>query len=546
MLAACALAALPAVAASAPTRPASSNAGAATPEEWIHVIERGDTLLALKARWLRHEARWQALQKLNRITDPRRLTPGAPLRIPVAMLREEPAQAEVQHTHGEVWFERGAARRQLLETTTVLLGGDTVITGKQSSASVRFADGSRMLIGPESRFQFERMSRLGPAGTADSRLRLDAGSLETRVPPAKPPARLQIRTPTANLGVRGTEFRSRVDSARTWLEVLEGRVAAEAQSVAAGFGVVATAGGIGAPRALPAAPDLSALPDRVERLPLQLSLGVPAGATRYRAQVFAADAPDQLLLDGLFDQAVAQWLESPADGRYEVRVRALDAEGLEGVASRKAFTIRARPEPPFLLRPRAGERLPQESVTLSWSRNPEAASYRLQISPNADFSPPLVERQGLSSTEIQLPLSPGPQRWRMAALRANGEQGPWSDVRVFERSDAPPPPPPPGAPAQMAPRTSDDGLLLVWSASPLAGASYEVQVARDPAFTDRVLDSKTERTEMLLPRPEAGTYHVRVRTVSADGRRGDFGTVQVIEVPRSMWWLWLLPLLLLL
>jgi hypothetical protein len=542
VLVACAWAALSAHA--APSSALASPASAA--EEWVYVIEKGDTLLALKARWLRPEARWQALQKLNRIADPRRLTPGAPLRIPVAMLREEPAQVEVQHVHGEVWFERGTGPRQPLQAATVLLGGDTVITGKQSSASVRFAGGARTLIGPETRFRLERLSRLGPAGTADSQLRLDSGSLETRVPAAKPPSRMQIRTPTANLGVRGTEFRSRVDGTRSWLEVLEGRVSADAQPVNAGFGILATASGVGTPRALPTPPDLAALPDRIERLPLQLPLVAPAGAARLRAQVFAADQPDQLLLEGLFDQGVAQWLESPADGRYEVRIRAVDADGLEGLASRKAFTIRARPEPPFLLRPRAGEQLLQESVALSWSRNPEASTYRLQVSSNADFNPPLVERDGLSSTETQLPLLPGQQHWRMAAVRANGEQGPWSDVRVFERTDAPPPPPPPGAPAQLAPKASDDGLLLVWSASPLAGASYEVQVSRDPSFTDRVLDVKTERTEMILPRPEPGLYHVRVRTVSADGRRGEFGTVQTIEVPRSMWWLWLLPLLLLL
>ena len=80
----------------------------------------------------------------------------------------------------------------------------------------------------------------------------------------------------------------------------------------------------------------------------------------------------------------------------------------------------------------------------------------------------------------------------------------------------------------------------------MSGASYQLQVARDAAFTDTVLDLKTERTEALFPRPEPGTYHVRVRTLAADGRPGAYGSAQLIEVPRSWWWLWLLPLLLLL
>lgn len=546
MLSACALAAV-----AAPTAAAQPAA-----EEWVHIVAPGDTLLGLKARWLRPEARWQTLQKLNRIADPRRLKPGAPLRIPVSLLREEPAQAEVLHSHGEVWLDRPGASRQALQAATVLLAGDTVITGPQSSASLRFADGTRTLVGPQSRLQLERLRRLGPSGAVDSRLRQDSGSLETRVPPEKPPKRFQIRTPTANLGVRGTEFRNRVDGERTLVEVLQGRVEAGTQPVAAGFGVVATTSGVGTPQALPARPDLSTLPDRVERLPLQLAIGAaigsPSGAARYRAQVFAAatasaaEAADQLLLDGLFDQPIAQWPQSLADGRYELRVRALNAQGLEGIDGRKIFTLSARPEPPFLLRPRAGERLGDESVTLAWSRNPGASSYRVQVSPNADFSPPLVDLPGLASTETQLPLPLGVQHWRMAAVRAKGDQGPWSDTRVFERTATPAPPPPPGAPTPQTSRTSDEGLILAWSAAPAGGVSYQIQVARDPAFTSLVLDEKTERTEVLFPRPEPGTYYVRMRTLASDGRAGAFGTVQVIEVPRSLWWLWLLPLLLLL
>lgn len=540
-------AALAAQAAPAATQP--------TADEWVHTIVPGDTLLGLTARWLRPEARWQTLQKLNRIADPRRLTPGATLRIPVAMLREEAAQAEVMHSHGDVWLERAGAGRQPLKPATALLGGDVVLTGKQSSVSLRFADGTRTLVGPDSRLQLERLARLGPSGAVDSRVRLDNGSLETQVPPEKPPKRFEIRTPTANLGVRGTEFRSRIDGARTLAEVLQGRVAAGPQAVSAGFGVVATAGGVSAPRALPARPNLSALPDRLERVPLQLAIGREvgreigreigreAGLTRYRAQVFEADADDRLLLDGVFDQPFAQWPENLADGRYELRVRTLDAEGIEGLDGRKTFTLKARPEPPFLLRPRAGERLFDAAVTLAWSRNPDAATYTVQVSPNADFSPPRVERLGLSSVDIQLPLPLGIQHWRMAAVRADGDQGPWSDTRVFERAE---PPPPPAAPTPQAPKASDEGLVLAWSASPMSGASYQLQVARDAAFTDTVLDLKTERTEALFPRPEPGTYHVRVRTLAADGRPGAYGSAQLIEVPRSWWWLWLLPLLLLL
>jgi hypothetical protein len=109
----------------------------------------------------------------------------------------------------------------------------------------------------------------------------------------------------------------------------------------------------------------------------------------------------------------------------------------------------------------------------------------------------------------------------------------------------PPPPPPPAAPGSQSARTAGDGIVVSWAAAPQPGVSYQVQISRDAAFTDIVLDERTGRTEALLAKPEPGLYHVRVRTIGADGRAGAFGAPQEIEVARSWWWLWLIPLLLL-
>jgi len=508
-------------------------------EDWLYRIERGDTLIGLHQRLLRPEARWRELQRLNRVADPRRLQPGSTLRIPLAMLREEPALAEVLQQHGEVWVERAGARQPLAAAASLAVD-DVVGTGAQSSVVLRFADGSRVLIGPEARLRVERHARLGASGAVDTRLRLDAGSVDAQVPAAKPPPRLELRTPVINLGVRGTEFRSRIDGARTLAEVTEGRIGFGRLPLEAGFGAAATPTGPGPVRALLGAPDLTRLPERVERVPLQLALQPLAGAQRYRAQVFEAD---RLVLDGLFDGPAANWNADLPDGRYELRVRGADADGIEGRDARRAFTLKARPEPPFQLRPRADERLTDDEVQLAWSRNPAAASYRLQVASSPDFAAPSVEREGLADTELRLALPLGRHSWRVGSVRADGDRGPWGDARTFERIEKPPPPP---APPPEPPRQSDEGIVLAWSASPIAGASYQVQVARDAAFGDLVLDEKTARTEALLAKPRPGTYHVRVRAIGADGRAGPWGAAQLVEVPGAKWWLWLLPLLLLL
>lgn len=508
-----------------------------------HRIDLGDTLIGLHARLMRPDADWRVVQRLNRIADPHRLRPGTTLRIPVSMLREQPASAEVLHVHGEVLLERPGAASTPLHATDPLRSGDLVTTGAQSSVSVRFDDGSHLLLGPFGRLRVQRHVRLGASGVLGTQLRLEAGGMETHVQPAQPAPRFELRTPVASLGVRGTDFRARLDGQRLFAEVLHGRVAVAAQPVDAGFGTVAALGRVATPRALVAAPDVSRLPTLVQKLPLQFSLPPAAGARRYRAQLFDTAEPESLLLDGLFDAPQITWPDTPPDGRYALRVRVADDAGIEGHTAERLFTLKARPEPPFQLRPRAGERLTDAAVAFAWARHPQADHYRLQVAAQPDFSAPVVDRDDITGTETTATLPVGNWYWRLATVRSGSDAGPWGDASELQRIE---PPPPPAAPAAEPPQTTDAGLVMRWAAVPLPDVSYQVQVARDAAFTQLVVDQTTAATELVLPRPEPGAYYLRVRAVAGDGRAGAFGAAQVVEVPNSRWWLWLLlPLLLL-
>lgn len=522
---------------------ASALASASPPESvWTHVVAPGDTLIGLQNQLLQPGASWRVVQRLNRVPDPRRLRPGSELRIPLALMRVEPLEAEVLQAHGEVWFERSAAARQPLAPAAVLREGDIVGTGAQSSVSLRFADGSRTQLGPNGRLRLDSHGRLGGSPSVRTQLRLDAGGAETRVPPQRPAPRFELRTPAVNLGVRGTEFRARVDESRTLVEVEKGQVGAGRRQVDAGFGVVASAQGTEAPQALLAAPALDGLPARVEKLPLRLAWRGSPDVGRYRAQVLdAATDPPRLLLETVVDEAQLQWAETLPDGRYELRVRAAGAQGLEGRSGSHAFELDTQPVPPFPLRPRASEKLDTESATLNWARNPQAGRYRVQVADNPAFTNPAVARDDLTSTELVASVPLGTWHWRVGSITAEGDIGPWGDSREFERI-----PPPPPAPSAQPPRATDDGVVIGWSASGLPGTSYQVQVARDAAFNEIVVDERVSGTEQLLRDPRPGSYHVRVRTVGADGRAGPFGPAQVIEVPQTLWWLWLLPFLLLL
>ena len=541
--------------------PLAAPASTANAEPMLdYTVEPGDTLIGIRDRLLVPGTGWKVLQRINRVQDPRRLRPGSTLRLPLSLMREQDSQARLSGVVGPVTvLRRGAATPQPLASGDVLQPGDRVNTGARASAVIAFEDGTRVLLRPDSQLLVERITRVQPAGPGRTELQLESGSADTQVPVPEgktPRSRVRLRTPVVNLGVRGTDFRTQASAARAQVEVLQGRVGAAAGAAAAvnvdgGFGAVATERGVGAPRALLPAPDLSGTATLLERLPLKFVWPNQAGAAAYRAQVHAADG-SLLLLDGLVTAPQVQWPDLP-DGSYELRVRAADSLGLEGRDARSSFRLKARPEPPFTVEPRAGVQTAEDPVRFRWSRSASAERYVLQVSDTPGFETLREERQDVDDTEVQIELPLGTHHWRVASVRglkegADQDRGPWSDVQAFTRvpPPPPPPPPPPGPPGQAVPQSTSDGVLMSWPQVPLPGARYNVQVSRDPGFQTLLADEVTAQPQWLLRSPEPGLYHVRVRTIGVNQQPGPFGATQQLEVPRSaLWWL-LLPAVLLL
>ncbi len=530
---------------------------------WPYRVQAGDTLIGVRDKLMVADSQWQVLQRINKVANPRELVPGSSLLIPVNLLRQEALTAEVIHTHGDVQVQRSGAAFQALTGGQILAAGDVVRTGAQSSAVLRFADGARVLMRPDSLLKLERSVKLGNSEAVDTQLRLESGSVDSRVPPAAGPKRaprFQIRTPLANLGVRGTEFRTTASATQSAVEVLEGTVASSLpssaasgvggagggtggdQAVQAGFGTRASSSGVEVPRALLAAPDLTATPARVERLPVQLPWVASTGAAAYRAQVFTTDASQALVLSGVFDGTAARFADNLPDGRYELRVRAIDSAGLEGLDGSAAFTLKARPEPPFSTQPKNAQRVTDDTQLFAWTRNAAAARYRLQIADTPDFAAPRFDQTDLSVNELRVPLPVGTHHWRLASIRdvaGVADTGPWGDALSVTRLA------PPAPPVSKAPETTSEGVLLAWAQG--SAVRFQLQLARDPEFKQIVAEESVDSAQWLLRRPEPGRYFVRVRSVDATGFSGPYGQVQQVDVARATpWWWLLLPALVLL
>ncbi|HTY02604.1 MAG TPA: FecR domain-containing protein, partial [Rhodocyclaceae bacterium] len=414
---------------------AMTPAVAGSEDEVAYSVRAGETLIGISRAVLVEPHQWVRLQTLNRIVDPYHIMPGTVLRIPAAMMRRDPATASVVAVSGDV-----RANGNALSANAKLEGGANLSTGDQSFATIELIDGSRLVLQPRSRMTIEELSRFRNTNSLQSRFRLDAGRLESIVTKtAAPRPRYTVDTPAASMGVRGTRFRVGSDDASgaSQAEVTDGTVGVQggggkAAAVGAGFGVLASASGqVSPPVALLPAPDVAGLPQLQERTVVRFAVPPQAGAHAYRFQVGADAQMRQVLAENTSAKPEAKFGDLP-DGQYLLRVRGVDAQGLEGRDADFAFHLKARPEPPFVVAPVGGSKQSAETIDLSWTSNPDATHYRIQLARNDRFADPVTDIDVAATSIRPLPkLPPGEYWWRARSLRGDGDTGPWGDAQRF-------------------------------------------------------------------------------------------------------------------
>ena len=523
-------------------------------QDWIYTVRPGDTLWDLSERHLLDVSYWQRLQAYNDVSDPWRMPPGLRLRIPIRWLKVQPAPARVVAAAGGGTVTRaGSSSTSSLVEGTLLHAGDTVELAASGSATLEFADGSRLLIAPGSVVRMDSLRAYGDGGMVDTRVRLEEGRADTHVPATKYPAtRFEIWTPAAVSAVRGTEFRVGVaeEGGVSRTEVLAGMAEVSAQNrsvpVREGFGTITTRGRPpSAPRLLLPAPDLTALPPKFDRVPLRFRIDPVANARAYRIEIAPTSAFETLHYDNVGESTTFRGPDLP-DGRYAIRVRAIHDQGLEGLNATAEIVIDARPEPPLPMEPIKEGKVREEIPAFRWSMPVNAVAFRFQLAKTDDFTAPLVALDAQTSTTLRLdqPISPGLYSWRVATTDASGETGPFSDPQIFELKPAP------TSPELEPPERDADKMVFRWRAGQ-PDQTYQVQFARDLAFKDILVDERVAEPQLTVARPDPGEYFLRVRTIDDDGYEGPFGTAQSIYISPEDWWpaviipfLLLLPLLL--
>ena len=161
------------------------------------------------------------------------------------------------------------------------------------------------------------------------------------------------------------------------------------------------------------------------------------GAARYVVRVLPAGAgagppPREspqawIRLEGL-DLGAYRWLVRAVDERGNV----LDVSVWGSFRIEQVVSLPA----PVLERPAQGERITllapgQPAVHLTWKASQQAQRYEIQVGRSESFEP-LLAGELTTETDRAIRLEElGEYLWRARALGANGQQGPWSEVRRF-------------------------------------------------------------------------------------------------------------------
>ncbi|MCP5145978.1 MAG: FecR domain-containing protein [Gammaproteobacteria bacterium] len=503
---------------------------AATAVEWTYTVKPGDNPWNITTRMLAGIQYWPRIQALNDIRDPLHMPPGMRLRIPQEWLRPQTVTARVATMRGDATLTRASDGSTIaLQAGAVLATGDLVRTATQTSVTLEFGDGSRVLVHPESALRLTSLRRFQNTPLYETELHLESGRVENEVRPlGGEPGRFEITTPAAITSVRGTDFRIGAEDAATLAEVTEGGVGVTAASnrvdVPAGFGTKAVANEPPRPpvQLLPA-PATDDIPTLFERRNAAMVVPTVAGAAGYRLQVAPDGAFNQLLQNDTFTTPTLR-LGNLADGDYVLRLRAIDAQGIEGLNADHVFRLNAIPEPPLVIAPAPGAILTDERPAMRWAESVDNPSYHLQLATDDAFNDLVLDVENIAQPAFTPAdaLAPGIYYWRLQATTANDGTGPFGDAQQFRRI--------PPAPGLSAPEIAAKEMVVRWQAGD-EGDRYEFQLARDEDF-DRIIVSEMAATPgITLPRPRHGTYYMRVRTLFADGIEGPFGTPQKMQVP---------------
>src|ERR1043165_3718931 len=278
----------------------------------------------------------------------------------------------------------------------------------------------------------------------------------------------------------------------------------------------------------------------------------PSGIVAYNWQVSSSSAFTSVLIQSSTNGATQDTVSGLADGTYFWRVQAVNGQFVQGAWSQpRSFTISGAGGAPSLGPPQGYSTFhPFEVMTFNWSAVPNAATYVLQYSTDSSFA---VSTRGqfdnIPDTTFSFAIADPEGNYfaRVFAVDANGVFSAPSNVISFSVFYNNPLPPPPSPVAPVNNPTLTLPVTLEWThvANPQP-SGYEVQIARDSAFSSIEVDdpqlngptrqilSLTAGPKFWRVRPAQGISSPTTAAVTAWSATGTFTISSAPAVPVSV------------
>lgn len=396
--------------------------------DFVYEVKSGDTLGKLANELLDHSKRWKDVAKYNQLSDANRIEPGQHLRIQLPWLKARGGRLKIEALTGEA-----TAGGRLLQVGDEVAQGATLKTAMASALRLRMPDGSLLNMMEGAEVEVEKLeNKQGDAFT--SLFRLVTGQVEAfkkKYPEGT--ADMAIRAKTATLGVRGTHFRMREEGGRTYAEIEQGLVSYDAQktpvmlALAGGQGSVADGEHAAEVIDLLPPPTFPALPAAFDTPYIQWMMPELEGATGF----FGELARDEEFSDHLMSVRVKKRKVSLTDlpnGRYWLRLRAVDSHGLQGREAKVSFSVSVPPRKFAMTK----VYITGNGLQLRWVGRKEGGGYQVQIADNQQFNTPMLDvKTSDNLVEIARPRS-GQYFMRVRQVFNGGVTDAWDVPMMFE------------------------------------------------------------------------------------------------------------------
>lgn len=387
--------------------------------DWVYSVRPGDTLWSICQQYAKEPGCWQKLGPFNEINRNRQIPPGTRIRMPATWLKSPAASATIVFSQGNVTYQHAGEPEATAEKGIKLPIGTQVTTG-QGTVTILFADGSSMVLEPDSQLVLDSLSSFKLNGMVDSTVRLNRGTVKTRVIKREPRSQFRTITPSAVASVRGTEYRvnaittdkqdsdkTRTTKESTLIEVYEGLVDVGAEQktypVPASFGIVTEQGQapkppvrlLERPSFIPfdATQTLVILPSSAQNLPISkhaplvISWQAMANASKFQLNILSNQKADQSAEQLLQSYRVTETHVNITDlsvGCYQLSLRAIDKVGLHGLAAQETLCVTKQLSAPMI-----DKFIPLDGygnqANITWEKISDALTYRIEASEEANF-----------------------------------------------------------------------------------------------------------------------------------------------------------------